>query len=106
MCELLPFEAGQQIELDEVLLVGTQDYTTIGRPVVEKAKVLATVEETSQTEKSLIFKMRRRKDSKRHRGHRQWVTVLRIDKILHEVDENTLQTNFSLFEDRPHVNLI
>jgi large subunit ribosomal protein L21 len=47
MCELLPFEIGQQIELEEVLMIGTTDYTTIGRPFVEKAKVLATLEETS-----------------------------------------------------------
>lgn len=47
MCELLPFEVGSQISLDEVLMIGTKDYTTIGRPVVSKAHVLATVEETS-----------------------------------------------------------
>ena len=47
MTELLPFEVGQQIELEEVLLVGTRDYTSIGRPTVEKAKVLATIEEIS-----------------------------------------------------------
>lgn len=47
MCEKLDFEVGHQLELDEVLLIGTKDYTTIGRPVVQKAKVLATVEETS-----------------------------------------------------------
>ena len=44
-------------------MVGTKDYTCIGRPNVKAAKVLATVEETSQTEKVLIFKKRRRKDS-------------------------------------------
>ena len=34
MCEKMPFDAGQQIELEEILMVGTQDYTTIGRPLV------------------------------------------------------------------------
>ena len=57
------FEVGQQIELEEVLLVGTKDYTCVGRPTVENARVFATIEELSQTEKSLIFKKRRRKDS-------------------------------------------
>jgi large subunit ribosomal protein L21 len=69
-CEKLPFEVGQQIELDDVLLIGTKDYTCIGRPVVQSAKVLATIEEESQAEKVLIFKKRRRKDSQRSRGHR------------------------------------
>jgi large subunit ribosomal protein L21 len=39
------FQVGQQIELEEVLLIGTKDYTTVGRPTVARAKVLATVEE-------------------------------------------------------------
>lgn len=104
MCEKLPFEVGQQLELDEVLLVGTQDYTTVGRPVVQRAKVLATVEENSQTEKTLIFKMRRRKDSQRHRGHRQWVTILRIDKINHDIDESAVQDNFNVLGKAPDVN--
>jgi large subunit ribosomal protein L21 len=93
MCELLEdFEVGAQIELEDVLLVGTKDYTCVGRPVVSKARVFATVEETSQTEKSLIFKKRRRKDSQRHQGHRQWVTVLRIDRVVHDVQEGEVAT--------------
>ena len=52
MSELLEdFEVGTQIELEDVLLVGTQDYTCVGRPNVKNARVFATVEETSQTEK-------------------------------------------------------
>ena len=46
-----------------MLLIGTKEYTAVGRPLVEKAKVYATIEEISQTEKVLIFKKRRRKDS-------------------------------------------
>jgi large subunit ribosomal protein L21 len=60
---------------------------------VKQARVFATVEETSQTEKVLIFKKRRRKDSQRNQGHRQWVTVLRVDKIVHELEESQINTN-------------
>ena len=90
MMEKLPFDVGQQVELEDVLMVGTKDYTCIGRPTVTQAKILATVEEQSQTEKTLIFKKRRRKDSQRHRGYRHEVTVLKIDSILHSVDEKAL----------------
>lgn len=45
MAEKLPFEVGKQIEFDEVLLIGTKDYTAVGRPIVEKARVFATIEE-------------------------------------------------------------
>lgn len=65
----------------------------MGRPTVKQARVFATVEETSQTEKVLIFKKRRRKDSQRNQGHRQWVTVLRVDKIVHELEESQINTN-------------
>ena len=93
MCEQLPYDVGTQLELEDVLLVGTQDYTCVGRPTVTSAKVFATVEETSQTEKVLIFKKRRRKNSQRHQGHRQWVTVLRVDKIVHELEESQINAN-------------
>lgn len=65
MVEKLDLEIGTQIQLEEVLMIGTQDYTTIGRPMLNPAlaQVYATVEETSMTEKTLIFKKRRRKDS-------------------------------------------
>ena len=49
-------EIGSQICIDDVLLVGTRDYTAIGRPTVSKAKVYATVEEISKTDKVIIFK--------------------------------------------------
>jgi large subunit ribosomal protein L21 len=109
MCELLPYEVGTQLELEDVLMVGTPDYTCIGRPTVNKARVFATVEETSQTEKVLIFKKRRRKDSQRNQGHRQWVTVLRVDKIVHEIDEtqiNSQQVELEALSLKPTVSII
>ena len=63
-------EVGQQICIEDVLLVGTKDYTAIGRPVVSKAKVYATLEEESRTEKVIIFKNRRRKGYQKNAGHR------------------------------------
>lgn len=89
-------------------MVGTKDYTSVGRPVVEKAKVYATVEEQSQTEKALIFKKRRRHgNSQRHRGYRHWVTILKIDKIVHEIDENSInEEEVNILNLKPTVNLI
>ena len=72
-------------------MVGTQDYTAIGRPQVQKARVFATVEECSQTEKVIYFKLSRRKGYQRNGGHRQTVNVLRIDKIEHSVGEADFQ---------------
>ena len=60
MVEKLPFPVGEQICIDDVLMVGTKDYTAIGRPQVTRAKVYATVEEQNQTEKVIYFKLSRR----------------------------------------------
>ena len=81
MVDKLAAEVGQKIQLDEVLLVGSQELTVIGQPLVAGVSVDATVEEHSQTEKIHVFKKKRRKGYKRRFGHRSDVTVLRIDSV-------------------------
>ncbi len=66
------------IILDKVLLIGTKDWTAIGTPLLDNAKVYATVEEQTLAAKVLIFKKKRRKNYRRFKGHRQPVTTLRI----------------------------
>jgi large subunit ribosomal protein L21 len=61
MIEKIDIEVGQQICIEDVLMVGTEDYTAIGRPTVSNAKVYATLEELSQTAKVLYYKNKRRK---------------------------------------------
>ena len=66
-------------------MVGTTDYTAIGRPTIGNARVYATIEEHSQTEKVIIFKKRRRKGYQKNAGHRQLINILRIDRIEHDI---------------------
>eukprot|EP01017_Pseudomicrothorax_dubius_P020069 TRINITY_DN22030_c0_g1_i1.p1 TRINITY_DN22030_c0_g1~~TRINITY_DN22030_c0_g1_i1.p1 ORF type:complete len:266 (+),score=92.81 TRINITY_DN22030_c0_g1_i1:63-800(+) len=87
---LKDYEVNQQIVFDKVLLVATKDYTSLGRPFVESAKVYATVEEQTLSKKVIVFKKKRRKDYKKSRGHRQRITILRIDKIVHDIPEELL----------------
>lgn len=68
-------------------MIGTKDYTSVGRPFVETAKVFATVEEESRTEKVIIFKKQRREGYQRNKGHRQNIMCIRIDNIVHELGE-------------------
>jgi len=77
----LDAEPGQTITFTDVLMVGTDRGVTIGTPTVPGAAVSATVLENRKDEKILVFKKRRRKNSRRLRGHRQHVTVLRIGDI-------------------------
>ncbi len=96
MLDKTNFKAGDLIEFDQVLLVGTTDYTSIGRPYISTAKVIATVEENSQTEKVIIFKKRRRKGYQKNMSHRSYVTMVRIEKILHNPKEEALDNYKSL----------
>ena len=86
LVEQMPFEVGQQVCLDDVLMVGTADYTAIGRPTVSNARVYATVEEYSATEKVIVFKKKRRKGYQRSASHRQMVNILRVDRIEHDIE--------------------
>ena len=80
--EKLPAEAGSTVQFEEVLLLGG-DRVTVGAPFVEGAAVTAEVLEQLRGPKVVSFKKRRRKhSSQRRRGHRQYLTRVRITDIL------------------------
>src|SRR5437660_8166279 len=79
--EKIDGEAGQIIQFNEVLVVGG-DAVTLGTPTVTGASVAAAVIEQSRGPKVIAFKKRRRKNSRRKRGHRQEYTLVQITEIL------------------------
>lgn len=79
--EKLPYEVGEQIELDDVLLLADGDDIRVGRPTVPGASVKATIVEQYKGEKIFVWKYRPRKRYRRRQGHRQLYTRLRIDEI-------------------------
>ena len=79
--EKLPGEAGETITFTDVLAVGSDAGTTLGAPLVPGATVTATVIAQDRLDKIIIFKKRRRQNSRRKNGHRQHVTVLRVAGI-------------------------
>ena len=91
-------EVGDTFFFDKVLLVASDEYTAIGRPNVQTAKVLACVQEHSLTEKVIVFKKKRRKVYQRNKGHRQQVTIVKILKIVHNPIEDTLENYHSLMK--------
>ncbi len=74
-------EPGEIVEFGEVLVVGG-DSVTLGAPTVAGATVAAEVVDQGRGPKIIAFKKRRRKNSRRKRGHRQEFTLLRITEIL------------------------
>lgn len=78
--EKLPYEVGEQIEMD-VLLVSNDDDIRVGQPVVDGVSVKATVVDQYRGKKIFVWKYRPRKRYRRRKGHRQEYTRLRIDEI-------------------------
>jgi large subunit ribosomal protein L21 len=76
--EKLEAEPGTTITFTDVLAVGSDAGVTLGSPTVAGAQVTATVVAQDRLDKIIIFKKRRRQNSRRRNGHRQHVTVLRI----------------------------
>ncbi len=79
--EKLNGEAGQVIELDNVLMVVDGENVKIGQPSVEGARVLAEVLAHKKGRKIIAFKHKKRKDYQRKVGHRQEYTELEVKEI-------------------------
>jgi large subunit ribosomal protein L21 len=78
---LLPGEAGSQVVFNEVLALFDGVSNQVGAPHVAGASVVGEIVEQTRGPKVIAFKKRRRKNSKRKRGHRQDLTVVRITGI-------------------------
>ena len=74
-------------------MIGTPDYTSLGRPSVAHARVYATLEEITRSEKVIVFKKKRRKGYQKNAGHKQELNVVKINKIEHNIDSSFLEQN-------------
>jgi large subunit ribosomal protein L21 len=79
--ERLDAGVGDAVEFGEVLLVGEGSSVQIGSPLVAGGKVSATVTAEGRGRKIDVVKFKRRANYKRHHGHRQWYTEVKITSI-------------------------
>jgi large subunit ribosomal protein L21 len=77
----LDVQAGAEITLDQVLLVGAGAEVKIGQPFVAGATVQCEVVDHGRDKKIIVFKKKRRKDYRRTQGHRQDFTLLKVKSI-------------------------
>ena len=75
-------EAGERIVFDDVLALFDGETNHVGAPRVAGASVVGEIVEQTRGPKVIAFKKRRRKNSKRKRGHKQDLTIVRIKEIL------------------------
>lgn len=71
-------DADGDVTFDHVLMIGDR----VGTPTIDGAKIVATVVEQKRADKVLVFKKKRRQNYRRTRGHRQFITVLKIKEIV------------------------
>ena len=76
--ERIPGEAGATVEFTDVLMVDG----TVGTPTVAGAKVVASIVKQARGPHLIVFKKRRRQNSRRKNGHRQDLTVVKIEQIV------------------------
>ena len=80
--ERLDGDAGAKVELNEVLLVVDGEKIAVGNPVLEGAKIQATIVEQGKDKKVIVFKYKSKVRYSRKRGHRQLHTRLAINQIV------------------------
>ncbi|MBL6617228.1 MAG: 50S ribosomal protein L21 [Reyranella sp.] len=76
--ERIAGSAGDKVEFDDVLMVGEK----VGAPTVAGAKVVASIVKQARGPHLIVFKKRRRQNSRRKNGHRQNLTVVKIEQIV------------------------
>ena len=79
--EKLKDKEGGSVEFKQVLLINNNDNMELGSPLIEGAKVEAKVIKQTKNKTILIFKKRRRHNSRRKNGHRQKMSIVQITKI-------------------------
>ena len=72
---------GDQVSIDQVLMLVDDGKATFGTPTVEGATVKAKVLENKKDKKIIIFKKKRRQGYRRRKGHRQHISVIEIESI-------------------------
>jgi large subunit ribosomal protein L21 len=79
--EKLEGQVGDEIALDEVLMIGGEGDLRIGTPLVDGARVVGVITDQGRGPKITIFKAKRRKQYRRKMGHRQAYTEIRVDRV-------------------------
>ena len=79
--EKITAQVGETITLDKVLMINNDGEVHVGSPMIESAKVTATVVEQGKGKKIIVYKYKPKANYRRKKGHRQFFTEIQIEKI-------------------------
>ena len=74
-------KTGDSVDINEVLMIGEGSDARFGAPLVEGASVKITILENKKDKKLVVFKKKRRQGYKKRRGHRQHLSVIKVESI-------------------------
>ncbi len=74
-------QAGDTVTFDQVLAVSDGQELKVGKPILENTKVVARIVRQIKDKKIIVFKYKRRKGYKKKRGHRQFLSIVKIEQI-------------------------
>ena len=74
-------KAGDSVDINEVLMIGEGSDVRFGAPLIEGASVKVTILENKKDKKVVVFKKKRRQGYKKRRGHRQHLSVIKVESI-------------------------
>jgi large subunit ribosomal protein L21 len=106
-------DKGSKVDFDKVMLIADDKKTAVGDPVIDGARVTATILDHVKGDKVFVFKKKRRKGYKKLNGHRQFLSLLEIDKIVEkgakpkkqvektEKKEDTIKTSAKTVKEKP-----
>jgi len=80
-------EKGAKLDFDKVMLIDHEGKTTVGTPVIEGAHVEGTILDHLRGDKLFVFKKKRRKGYKKFNGHRQYLSLVKIEDIVEKVSK-------------------
>lgn len=80
-------EKGTKLDFDKVMLIDHEGKTIVGTPVIDGAHVEGTILEHLRGDKLFVFKKKRRKGFKKFNGHRQYLSLLKIEDIVEKVSK-------------------
>ena len=89
LVERIAAEEGAEVILNDIVMLGDGDKVTIGTPKVDGAAVSATVVHQTRGPKIIVFRRKRRKNHRRTLGHRQDLTLLKINDIAEDAKKLT-----------------
>ena len=78
----IPTELGKQIRFNRVLLLNNEDTLLIGKPYLESVKIKGKILEHFRGKKTIVYKMRPKKKTRKKQGHRQELTRVFIEDIV------------------------